>query len=78
MAKQGDWGGGGSGMLKGSVKRTANVTRNTTSTRAKEEPIQGEAPKLKYYSDPWYTREPFDPEFKELRARGTDDVNGSR
>jgi hypothetical protein len=78
MAKQGDWGGGGSGMLKGSVKRTTNVTRNTTSTRAEEEPIPGPAPELKFFSQAQYNREPFDPDFKEIRAKGTDRVSGSR
>jgi hypothetical protein len=78
MAKQGDWGGGGPGMIKGTVKRTTNVTRNTTSTRAAEEPVPGEAPPLKYYPQAQYSREPFDPDFKEIKARGTDRARGGR
>jgi hypothetical protein len=78
MAKQGDWGGGGPGMIKGTVKRTTNVTRNTTSTRAAEEPIPGEAPDLKFFSQAQYNREPFDPEFKEVMARGNKKISGQR
>jgi hypothetical protein len=78
MAKQGDWGGGGPGMIKGTVKRTTNVTRNTTSTRAAEQPIPGEAPPLKFYSQPQYNREPVDPAFKKVSAKGSTKVRGSR
>jgi hypothetical protein len=73
MAKAGDWG-GNPAAIKGSVKRTKNVTPNATVTRAEAKPIQGEAPKLKLYSDPWYDRAPFDPEFRRLQAKGSDDV----
>jgi hypothetical protein len=78
MAKQGDWGGGGPGMIKGTVKRTTNVTRNTTSTRAEELPIQGEAPPLKFFSQAQYNREPFDPSFKKVSAKGSNKIRGSR
>lgn len=64
MAKPGDWG-GDKAAIKGTVKRTANVTKNTTSTvsdpsfRSSEE-----APKLRYVPDPWYVKEPMDPDYK--------------
>lgn len=65
MANQGAWGGGGRSNIPGTVKRTANVTKNTTSTvsdpsfRSSEE-----APKLRYVPDPWYVKEPMDPDYK--------------
>lgn len=77
MAKSGDWG-GNPAAIRNTVKRTANVTRNTTSTRAEEEPIPGEAPKLKYYPEPNYRKTPFDPEFERREAKGSDEVQGGR
>jgi hypothetical protein len=79
MANQGDWGGGGRSNIPGTVKRTRNVTRNTTSTVSGPSfESSEEAPALKDYPLPQYDREPFDPEFKNVRARGNDKVRGSR
>jgi hypothetical protein len=75
MAKPGDWGGGGAAR-PGSVKRTNFVKNKITEPDA--EPAQGPAPKLKLYSDPWYDRAPFDPEFKRLKAKGSDDYGHGR
>lgn len=77
MAKSGDWG-GNPGAIPKTVKRTANVTPNATVSRAQEEPIQGEAPPLKFFSQAQYNREPFDPAFKNVQAKGSNKVRGSR
>lgn len=78
MAKSGDWG-GNKAAIPNTVKRTANVTKNTTSTVSGPSfETSEEAPKLRYYPDPWYVKEPIDPEFKSNQAKGTDDVKGSR
>lgn len=74
----GDWGGGGAKVPR-IVKRNENVVKNTTSTVSGPSfEAKGEAPKLKLYSDPWYDRQPFDPEFKRLEAKGSDDVDHGR
>jgi hypothetical protein len=67
MAKSGDWG-GDKGAIKGTVKRTANVTKNATVTRAETRDIPGEAPKIRYVSEPWYVKEPLDPDYKRDKA----------
>lgn len=77
MAKSGDWG-GNPAAIKGTVKRTANVTKNATVSRGEAMPIPGEAPKLKYYPEPNYHRRPFDPDFERRAAKGTDKVKGQR
>jgi hypothetical protein len=78
MAKSGDWGGNPAAIPK-IVKRDQNVVKNTTSTVSGPSfKVSEEAPKLKLYSDPWYTREPFDPEFRRVKAEGTDDVRHGR
>jgi hypothetical protein len=71
MAKSGDWG-GDKAALKNSVTRTG-FTKHETITRDDSKPVQGPAPKLKVYSEPWYDRQPFDSEFKNLNAKGSDD-----
>lgn len=78
MAKSGDWG-GNPAAIPGTVKRTANVTKNTTST-VSEPSFQSseEAPKLKYYPEPNYRKEPFDPDLARRSAKGTKNVRGSR
>lgn len=63
MAKSGDWG-GDKAAIKGSVKRTANVTKNATVSEPTRLPIPDEAPKLRYVPDPWYVKEPMDPDYK--------------
>lgn len=78
MAKSGDWG-GNPGAIPNTVKRTRNVTKNTTSTVSDPSFTSAEeAPKLKFFAQAQYDREPFDPEFKKVKAKGTDDIAGSR
>lgn len=70
MAKQGDWGGGGVGMVKGTVKRTANVTKNFTGTVPDSKPAPDEeCAKLRFISEPWYTKEPLNPDYKRNPER---------
>jgi hypothetical protein len=70
----GKWGNGAPGQ---SVTRTGFV--ENTITEPKAQPIYDvAAPKLKYYSEPWYTREPFDPEFGKVEARGEANFRGQR
>jgi hypothetical protein len=76
MAKPGDWGGGGAAVPR-IVKRTQNVVKNTI-TEPEAEDAQGPAPKLKLYAEPQYQRGPFDPEFRRLQAKGSDDVEHGR
>lgn len=64
MANQGAWGGGGRSNIPGTVKRTANVTKNATVSRGAEKDIPGEALKLRYVPDPWYVKPPMDPDYK--------------
>jgi hypothetical protein len=73
MAKQGDWGGGGKEMVPKIVTREGFV-ENATVTRGEERPAQGPAPKLKHMSHPEYQRAPFDPEYRNLDAKGSDEV----
>jgi hypothetical protein len=75
MAKSGDWGGDPAAVRK-KVRVTSNENFHGTTPDAQAVP--GPAPKLKVYSEPWYDRAPFDPEFKNLNAKGTDDYHGNR
>ena len=71
MAKAGDWGSDPK-MVPRAIKGKTNENFEGTTPRAR--PAQGPAPKLKMYSDPWYTRAPFDPEFRRIEAEGSDEV----
>ena len=75
MAKPGDWGGGGAAVPR-MVKRTGFAENRITEPEA--EPIPGPAPKLQYYSEPQYAKEPIDPEFKSVLAKGSDKVGHGR
>lgn len=65
MAKAGDWGGDKSAIPR-TVKRTENVTKNTTSTVSGPSlAVPEEAPPLRYVPDPWYEKGPMNPEFRK-------------
>lgn len=65
MAKPGDWGGGGAALPR-IVKRDENVTKNATTSVSKPSlVVSEEAPLLRYIPDPWYVKEPMNPDFKK-------------
>lgn len=72
MAKAGDWGGDKSQIPRAVPQRTAGFTKRVTSTVSDPSfVVAEEAPKLRYIPDPWYVKEPMDPEFKSNEAKGT-------
>jgi hypothetical protein len=72
MAKSGDWG-GDKKMIPKMVTREGFVD-NATVSRDDEKPVQGPSPKLKHLAHPEYVREPFDPEYLRVEAKGSDKV----
>jgi len=73
----GDWGGGGAPLPR-IVKRTQNVTKKVTSTRAARDEIPGETPPLKYYASAVYYKQPSDPDFAKQEAKGTQRIEHGR